>query len=388
MRIPRKLNTILLNLVRSFAASMFNFIIAILGVRTFGADNWGELVSVLLILFVFTFIAGWGNTEFLIRSYGKHPALIYQSFLSSLLTRAVFLLLTPLLFFIYPIQIALIVVPLICVQFLSESMNSLVVYHHKFKVHIFAEIVVFLTLLAALLSLDSFSVSYFLALYLIANLAKAGILIFALNPFYHRVSVKFDVKLIVSMIPFFLIVFSGWMYSKIELYIIDFFRSPSELSQYQILATAFMMLQGTSSFIIYPFSKHIYRLKAQTVNKIQRILFLISLPTAFIGGTAIWLFLSLNTPIRYDPSIYILMTLSSVPPFLFALDIYKLFKTDMEKKVVKISFIGAFVKLGIALIFVPLYGAVGAVFGVVVSQWVMLLLYKFDRLTYLLSIKF
>lgn len=387
MQIPRRLNTILLNLARSFAASLFNFIIAVIGVRTFGADNWGELVSILLTLFVFSFMAGWGNTEFLIRSYGKHPALIYQSFLSSLLTRSIFLLLTPILFFIYPIHIALIVVPLICVQFLSESMNSLVVYHHKFKAHILAEIIVFLTVLTALLILDSFSVSYFLTFYLIANLAKTGILIFALNPFYHRVSVKFDVKIIVSMVPFFLIVFSGWMYSKIELYIIDFFRSPSELSQYQILATAFIMLQGASSFIIYPFSKHIYRLKAQTVAKIQRILFLISLPAALLGGTVIWLFLSFYTPIRFEMNIYILMTIASFPPFIFALDIYKLFRTDMEKKVVRISFIGAFIKLGIAFAFVPLYGVLGAVLGVVVSQWVMLLLFKFDRLTYLLSLK-
>jgi O-antigen/teichoic acid export membrane protein len=387
MRIPRKLNTILLNLARSFAASMFNFIIAILGVRTFGTDNWGELVSILLTLFVFTFIAGWGNTEYLIRSYGKHPALIYQSFLSSLLTRSVFLLLTPVLFFIYPIHIALIVVPLICVQFISESMNSLVVYHHKFKAHIIAEVVLFLTVLTALLSLDSFSVSRFLTFYLIANLAKTGILIFALNPFSQRISVKFDVKIIVSMIPFFLIVFSGWMHSRIELYIIDFFRSPSELSQYQILATAFIMLQGTSAFIIYPFSKHIYRLKAKTVNKIQRNLFLISFPAALLGGTAIWLFLSLYTPVRFDMNIYILMTVASFPPFLFVLDVYKLFKNDMEKKVVKISFIGAFVKLGIALAFVPHYGVLGGVIGVVVSQWVILMLFKFNRLTYLLSIK-
>jgi len=384
MQIPRKLNTILLNLVRSFAASIFNFTIAIIGVRTFGTENWGELVSISLTLFVFSFIASWGNTEFLIRSYGKHPALIYQNFLSSLLTRSVFLLLTIVLFFVYPIHIALIVVPLICVQFLSESINSLVVYHHKFKVHILAEIVLFLTVLTALLSLDSFSVSYFLIFYLIANLAKAGILIFALKPFSHRVRGKFDVKLIVSMVPFFLVVFSGWMHSKIELYIIDFFRSPSELSQYQILATAFIMLQGTSSFIIYPFSKHIYRLKAKTVNKIQRILFLISFPSALLGGTAIWLFLSFYTPIRFDISIYILMTLASIPPFLFALDIYKLYKTNMEKEVVRISFVGAFVKLGIALVFVPLYGVLGGVLGVVVSQWVMLLLYKIDRLTVLL----
>jgi len=194
-------------------------------------------VSVLLTLFVFSFVAGWGNTEFLIRAYGKHPARIYQIFLSSVFTRSAFLLLTPILFFIYPFHIAIIVVPLICVQFLSESMNSLVVYHHKFKAHILAELVVFLIILLALFSLDSFSASYFLLFYLIANLAKAGILILAIKPFSQGVSLKFNVKLIVAMAPFFVIVLSGWMHSRIDLYIIDFFRSPSELSQYQILAT-------------------------------------------------------------------------------------------------------------------------------------------------------
>lgn len=388
MRIPRKLNTILLNLVRSFAPSLFNFTIAILGVRTFGTVNWGELVSVLLTLFVFSFVAGWGNTEFLIRAYGKHPARIYQNFLSSVFTRSAFLLLTPILFFIYPFHIAIIVVPLIFVQFLSESMNSLVVYHHKFKAHILAELVVFLIILSALFSLDSFSASYFLLFYLIAHSAKAGILILAIKPFSQGVSLKFNVKLIVSMAPFFVIVLSGWMHSKIDLYIIDFFRSPSELSQYQILATAFIMLQGASAFIIYPFSKHIYRLKSATVNKIQRLLALISFPVALLGGVAIWLFLTFYTPIHFNVSIYILMTLSSFPPFLFALDIYKLYKTNQEKKVVRINFIGAFVKLGIALVFVPLYGVLGGVLGVLISQWVILLLYKIDWLTVFLREKY
>jgi O-antigen/teichoic acid export membrane protein len=191
---------------------------------------------------------------------------------------------------------------------------------------------------------------------------------------------RFDKTNIFAAIPFFMIGLSGWMNSKVDLYLVDYFLTPADLSQYQILATAYIMLQGVASFIIYPFSKHIYRLKHISLIRIRKLVGLAGIPIVGIGSWLIWFFLSNYTSVSFSTSIYLIMTIASLPFFLFTVDIYLCYKHQKEKTIMWITFIGAFTILIFVSILTPIYGIFGAVIGICISKWLLLLLYKLKRI--------
>jgi O-antigen/teichoic acid export membrane protein len=377
--IPRKLNIIIFNLLRSFAPALFNFAIAVLGVQYCGAENWGMLVSIMIVLFVFTFISNWGNKEYLIRAYAREPAMILHLFFSNLTTRAILLVFSFILFVFYPIDIALIGIALIVVRFVYSSLESLIVYHQKFKQQLLAESAGFAIVLLAIVFNKTFSVFYFLCIYLLANLIKSVMVILALKPRPEKGMIKFSKTQVLAAIPFFLIGLSGWMNSKVDLYVVDYYLPASDLLQYQILVTAFIMLQGVSAVVLYPFSKHIYRLNDVVLAKMKNRLALAGVPVVISGSIAIWFFLNSYTAIRFDTAVYLVMAIASFPPFLFMVDIYTFFKTNHEKIVMYVNFIGAILILILTIILIPIYGIFGAALGICCSKWMIFMIYKLTK---------
>lgn len=358
---------------------MFNFAIAVLGVQYCGAENWGQLVSIMIVLYVFSFISNWGNKEFLIRAYAKQPASMLHHFFTSFTTRAVLLLSSLGLFIFYPIDIAAIGIALIAVRFIYASLESLIVYHQKFKQQLLAESVGFVIVLLAIFFDKSFSVSYFLIIYLISILAKTIIIILALKPKPEKGMLKFSKAHVLAALPFFLIGLSGWMNSKVDLYMVDYYLPPSDLSQYQILVTAFIMLQGVSAIVLYPFSKHIYRINHSVLAKMQNRLAFAGVPIVMFGSTAIWVFLNNFTSVIFETDIYFVLAIASYPPFLFMVDIFTLYKANQEKTVMYVNFIGAILILILSIILIPIYGIFGAALGICCSKWIVMMIYKFNK---------
>jgi O-antigen/teichoic acid export membrane protein len=218
--------------------------------------------------------------------------------------------------------------------------------------------------------------------YLISGLLKAVLLGLILRPIPKKGTALFNKALLVATIPFFLISLSGWLHSKVDLYLVEFNLSTAHLSKYQILVGAYIMLDAVSGFMVQPFSKHLYRLNEATISKMRRLLRWLALPLVLIGSGSIYLFLENFTAIRFDNSIYLLMTIGSIPPFFYMVDIFMLYRRKKEKQIMGLSFLGAFINLSIGLLLIPDYGIFGAVIGVCCSKWIMLLvplLVKYDQ---------
>ena len=69
-----RLMVVVMNTVRSFSSPVFNFIIALFGIKTFGKQDWAMLINAMLWIFLITFSIGWGNKDYLIRRYSAQPA--------------------------------------------------------------------------------------------------------------------------------------------------------------------------------------------------------------------------------------------------------------------------------------------------------------------------
>lgn len=371
-----KLFKIILNIARSIAVPIFNFLIAIIAVKYLGKENWGNFIQILLWIYFVAFISNFGNKDYLLRKYSENPSRIYTNFSVAFVTRSIFLLSSLLLILFFSVKIALLSMLLSILIFAYQSLESLVLYKQKFGIQLIAEIAGFSVIIGFIFLKKEVTTDVILIAYCLSFLLKFLLVFSNLKISFYSLEIRFSKKLIQTLIPFFLIGLSGWLASKIDLYVVTILLTKSELASYQLLITAFLMLQAFAAFIMYPFSKHIYRLNKKSVLKLKKILMLVSLPIISICTIIIWCILELIVKLNLNFDLYILGGLSALPIFFFMVDIFELYKQKKEKIVMYINFIVAFISLLLTLLLIPIYGLKGAMLSVVISQYLLVILYK------------
>ncbi len=368
----KKIKTIIINFFRGITPSIFNFVIALLGFHYCGSVNWGEFVGLMLILFFFNFLANWGNKEYLIRDFSQTPSRISKNYFSSLITRSVFLVLTAILFAIYSYETAILGVGLILVRFIYLSFESLVIYHQKFGIQLLSECMSFIIICGGILLSETFSINYFISLYIAAFLVKIIMMFAFVRSNVSDKKIEFNKSHLILGLPFFLISLSGWLHYKVDLYIVEFSLLPADLSAYQVLVGAYILVETIPVLIIQPFTKHIYRVNKSLLIKVKRGLKLVAIPISLMGSLFVYFFLENFTKITYPIEVYVIITISIVPIYFYLIDILLMYKKHQEKTIMLISFIGAFINFTVTLVGIQYYGILGAVIGTCMAKIVML----------------
>jgi len=372
----RKITTIAINTLKGFAAPVFNFIIAILGIKYFGKENWGIWINLMLWIAFIAFITNWGHREYVIRKYAAQPAKLFSIFYTNFFSRSLLLLPTIFLFLFFPIQIAFYASILVVLIYLYTSLDSLVVYHQRFGSQLIAEIIGFFVIVGGVWFLGKFNLLLVLQFFCLAYFLKCSILIFALNLWNEKIVFDFSIDEIKDSVPFFLIGFSGWLQSKADLYLVSYFLPSSQLSEYQLLITAFLMLRAVAAFMVIPFTKHIFRLRENKIQNLKRLLAYAALPIVALGTFCIYIVLEKMVGLNVDLNIYILGGLSSLPYFFFAIDIMEFYKKKEEKKVMNLNFLGAFFNILFILLLISKYQIYGVFIAICLTQILILFLYK------------
>ena len=372
----RKLITIGINTIQGFASPAFNFFIVVFGIKTFGKADWASLINIMLWVFFTTFIFGWGNRDHLLRRYSEEPGKMYQAFFSNVLSRCLLLPFSLLLLLFFPTQIALWAITLVVLTFFYSSLSTLVVYHQNFKAQLIAEIIAFGIIFGSILFLKTFNLETFLKIYVIAISIKLVLLSLQMNFWKERFSVNISISEFKAGFPFFILGLSGWLVSKIDIYIVDFYLEKSQLSEYQLLITAFLMLQALSAYIIIPFTKHVYRVSSKTVQRIKHKLYLISIPLIILGVFIIWFVMERFVKLGFSYNYYILGGLIALPSYFYTLNIMELIKARKERLVIYISFFGFIVNFSCIYFFIESYAIFGVLLSVCITQWVTLIAYK------------
>ncbi|WP_296381219.1 hypothetical protein [Winogradskyella sp.] len=367
-----------INTIRGFSGPAFNFLIALFGIKFFGKQDWGLMINALLWIFLIVFIISWGNREYLIRTFSKQPSRIYHSFYSNFITRSILLPFGLVLFLYFPFPIAFWSMALVILMHTYNAMDSLIIYYQKFGVQLAAEVTTSIIIISSIFYLDNFSLESFLKLYCLAFSLKIALLVTVLNFHKNPFSFQLSIKEFKAGFWFFTLGFSGWLISKIDIYIVDFYLTKLKLSEYQLLITSFLMLQAVSGFIIVPFTKHLYRLPKKTYKKIQNKLYILAIPIVILGGFSIWIlmeqFVKLNLQLWY----YILGTLMALPSFFYTLEIMRLMKTHQEKQIIVINCFGFIISTTLILFLINEYQALGVLLSVCITQWLLLIFYKLN----------
>tara|TARA_R110002126_G_scaffold157104_1_gene304594 strand:+ start:21048 stop:22184 length:1137 start_codon:yes stop_codon:yes gene_type:complete len=374
----KKYLKIILNIFRSFSLPIFSFTLSILGIRFFGKQNWGEFIFVLTIINFFAFLGNFGNKDFLLRKYSNNPSNIVTYFSSSFSSRIFLLLASLSLFFLVPNAIALLSILLIFLIYTYQSFDSLIIYQQKFLPQLIAEIIGFIIIVFWFLYDLNFELS---------NLLFAYIISYAFKMIYVSISLKNEIRLfkftfsideLKKSFPFFLIIFSGWMASKIDVYIVNFKLSSEEIAEYQLGISAFLMLQSLSYLIILPFNKHIYRLQTKSIKRIKIKLGFISIPIIVLGTFSIWILLEKFASINLPPLFYFLGAFASIPTFFFIVDILVYYKDKKENKILIINLISTFINFIFTYFLISRFGIIGAITSVLITQYTILIFYKFN----------
>ena len=364
-----RLYKIILNTTRSFAVPGFNFLIALIAIKFLGESKWGEFVQISLWMYLIVFLANFGNKDYLLRAYSKNPSAINHHFLNNLLTRSIILLTSFLLLFYFPLNLALVGIVLCLLIFIYQSLESLVVYHQKFLAQLVVEVIGFGIIITPLFLIQDVTTFNLLIIYCIGFSIKIIVLVSNLKLEIITKNIRVSFHQLSQSFPFFLIGLSGWLSSKVDLYLVNIYLPKEELAKYQVLISAFLMVQSISASVVYPFSKHLYRMHDSSINKLKRILGLSAFPIISICCFTIWLIFEKILVFRFPNYIY-----------LFLVDLFILYKKGCEKTVMSINFGAATFNLIFALFLIPMYGILGAVLSVLATQCLTLMTYKLKLL--------
>jgi len=113
------------------------------------------------------------------------------------------------------------------------------------------------------------------------------------------------------------------------------------------------------------------------VMRVKKHLIKLSIPLIILGSSVIYFLLENYTTVHFKIIIYTLITLATFPIFLYTIDIFILYRIKKEQLTTYVSFIGMFINIVIAFISTPIYGILGVITGVCISQWIMFFIYRY-----------
>lgn len=375
----RKLITIGVNTIQGFATPAFNFLIVVFGVKIFGKAEWANLINVMIWVFFISFLFGWGNRDHLLRVFSENPSKMYDAFYSNFFSRCFLLPFSLLLFFFFPVEVASWAVALVVLTFAYASLSTLVIHHQKFAAQLVAEIIGFAIIFGSIFYVKEFNLITFLQVYVVSIVVKLILLSSKLRFWTASFSATVSIAEFKSGLPFFILGLSGWLISKTDIYIVDLYLEKSQLAEYQLLITSFVMLQALAAYITIPFTKHVYRVSDEVVQKIKYKLYAVSLPLTILGGFAIWIIMECFVKLGFGYEYYILGASTAIPCYFYTLNVMELVKNHQERSIIYISFFIFFISISMILLLIETYEIFGLLLSAAITQWIALIVYKLHR---------
>jgi len=337
---------------------------------------WGSYVELLLWVNIPALITHFGNKNYLLKAFSEQPAQIYQTWLTSLISRGLLCIVTILIVLWIPLfqeHLGLIIL-WIFLLFYNQSFESLIIYLHHFKLSIYTELarnsLVILFLFLFIKKLD-------LQLLLILVTAGAALKALCYSIFYFRKikapKFKIDLGFLSIMFPFFIPMFLGTIRTKTDAYYGTLFFSKEDLSHYQIFISLITLIQLGATYAINPYLKNIYRAKQQVVAKIEK-------QSALLGGLIAVIFMPvLYIMIHYVYDFYFSLW-SYVFAFLFIVTIFihlilisDFYKNNKQITIAKTTAIVALAQIILGYFVIQQYHIEGALATKVIGQWAIVL---------------
>lgn len=360
-----------LNSVRFLLVSFTQFVLAMWLIELNDLDFWGEVVHVLLYVQIAAMAIAWGNREYTLREMSLDPAK-YSNIWSTAFAARLPLLLVALvvLALSLPTAVLLPVGIWLLSLFLIQSFESIVLFQERVQTMGIAEIVISLLFLTGVWWFKADITSYVQIVWLltIVNAIRALLHVIVCRSAWLKASFLVKPTFLKLAFPFFLLTFTGMLFSKVDLLIADHFLSVTDLGSYQIFISAFILVQALSRFLLMPWEKNLYRFEA---SKMLRFCFkytLLGLPLVALATYLIHVVLQSAYGIQISIDAYSLGGLFAICMFVCLPLIHYLYGQKREQYVLYVNISGLVLNAALSLYLVSSMGLKGLILATALSQ--------------------
>ena len=339
-------------------------LLSLVVIRMFGLDLWGGFVIFIVGVDLFSSFINWGQKPYLLRAFSLEPAKMEQQLGKTLISRVPLLLIAITAICILP-QIKAYATPVavwLTFKWLSLLFDSVIQYHRKYWNSIIAEVFAILVSLVGIYCYkDDFSENELVMIFAAASVVR----LIALSPLLKNLKIKelsfAEIKKeLLLALPFFGLTVAGLIQTKGDLFVVAYLLSDESLATYQVLISFLMICQTFSWIVLGPFQKNIYRINAESIQKIKSTYLKVGLGLSLLFSAALILVLNfiylLNIPVWYS----LLFFAYLFPLYYYLIETQTLLKNNGEKYLFRYNLVAAFVNITLSLVLVSFYGIIGA----------------------------
>ncbi len=340
-----------------------------------GAAEWGAFVGTQIVIGLMVHALSWGNKDWLLRRAAEEPASMGRLWQGALWARARFLVpaFVAVPFLGYDTATVIWVVLWILAAFLAQSFDAPILITRQFKTAIVIEMAAFAAVVVLLMQPADLGASMVIRAWAVGALVRALLLLLALvKKLGPGFALEVEPRYFAAAAPFFLLGLSGMLQSKMDLYMANLMLDDAEVGRYQVIVNTFIMLQAGGAFLVVPFAKTLYRAGEAAVRGFARLVFGLGIVLTTLGVGAAWLLLNNGYAFGLGREWFLLGGLLVLPVFVYLPRMYQLFRAGRERAVVIINLTGGMINLVVSLILLQTLGAIGALIGSVVAQWLTL----------------
>lgn len=375
---------ILSNGVRSVVTPLLSIGFSFVVVNYFSKQLWGEFVEYLLLFFIASSIYNWGNMTYLMRSFSQNPKNMIQEWQELFSVRALICLtFTIVVFLIYPLDNAFYLALWLMSAFVYNSFFSVIFYNRDYLKNIIVEIIGFLVLLSLIYYFkEQMSILLLIKVYAISITVKAITTIFLYLKFFQFQNIYFNLKVLRLSFPFFLLGISGFLYSKIDIYIYSFFYKGAALGEYQIISVLLVFSQSVATMLVFPYVKNIYRLPDKSILSLKKFIVIRGFFLNLIVISFFYFILILFFNIHLSLLQFCIAICIGFPSYIYSIHVFYLFRKKRENMVVKANIICLLLNLTVSLILLSLgLNITGILIGNLVVQLYCIYYYSKFKIT-------
>lgn len=369
---------IVLNGIRTLLSPAISIVLSYLIIHFFSKALWGEFVHYLLYFYIAMLITNWGQKDFLMRKFSEQPDQLmanWQTFFTSRLPILILVLIPPI--FIFGLANGICLSAWVFAAYISQSIVPIMLFQRDYTRVIFTEVISFGALIFCLFQFyPNLTLNDLLWYYLYYNAIKSLVFMLFYRHFFLLKKLTINLNLLLISLPFLWLGLAGFLQSKVDLYILQFYTNDVVLGEYQIISGFFIFSQSIATIILLPYLKNIYRMPSNSLRKMKRLIIIGGLVINLIVDAIIFMVLHYFFDIQLTAIQAILGFMIGYPAYIYALNIFYLFKSNRERTVLRLSIYGFLSNSLVCIVFLSLgHEVTGALLANAIGQLLVLALY-------------
>lgn len=335
------------NGLRSVLNPLFSIGFSYVVVNYFSKELWGDFVEYILFFLIANIICSWGDKGYLLRVFSNKPKDISTNWQNLLVARVpIVLIFSCIIVFVYPAYQVLYLILWLVGLFLYSSFSPIIYYNRDYIRSILIETVGFSSIIVQLYFFkDTLNLELLLRSYSISILIKTLVTILFYGSYLKFKILKFNIHVLKLSLPFLILSVTGFFQSKIDIYAYSLFYKGKLLGEYQVISGLFIFASSLITLLSFPFIKNIYRLKADSILNLKKLMMKYGLLLNLVSIVTIYFTLLYGFNIRLSFLQISLGYLISYPSYVYTTHIYNLIKNNKENIVIKIGMYSLLINL-------------------------------------------